>query len=143
MVTWIRHNQGLFVGVLTAIALLIWTFGCQSTTTSLISGVKITRAELTVELNSEIARLGAAITTLQEQGAMKKAELDRQDELKRKLYEFAAITAASGTFNPMGIITLVGSILGVGVVVDNRIKDKVIANRPLPTTKPSKTTRKG
>ena len=143
MLTWIRHNQGLFVGVLTAIALLIWTFGCQSTTTSLISDVKITRAELTVELNSEIARLGAALTTLQEQGAMKKAQLDRQDELKRKLYEFAAITATSGTFNPMGIITLVGSILGVGVVVDNRIKDKVIANRPLPTIKSPKTPKKG
>ncbi len=143
MVTWIRHNQGLFVGVLAALALLIWTFGCQSTTTSLLSNVKITRAELTVELNSEVARLGAELDTLQEQGAMKKAQLDRQDELKRKLYEFAAITATSGTFNPMGIITLVGSILGVGVVVDNRIKDKVIANRPLATPKSSKTTKKG
>lgn len=143
MITWIRHNQGLFVGVLLAIALLLWTFGCQSTTTSLISGVKVTRAELTIELNSEAARLGAELDTLREQGAMKKAELDRYDELKRKLYDFAAITATSGTFNPMGIITLVGSILGIGVVVDNRIKDKVIANRPLPTTKESNTTKKG
>lgn len=143
MLTWIRHNQGLFVGVLCAIALLIWTFGCQSTTTSLISDVKVTRAELTIELNSEAARLGAELDTLQEQGAMKKAQLDQQDDLKRKLYEFAAITATSGTFNPMGIITLVGSILGVGVVVDNRIKDKVIANRPLPISKDNKTTKKG
>jgi len=66
---------------------------------------------------------------------MKLADLNQQDELKRKLYECAAITATTDTFNPIGIITLVGSILGCGLVVDNRIKDKVIANRPLIATR--------
>ena len=58
-------------------------------------------------------------------------ELARQDEIKAKLINFAAITVDAGTVNPAGVVGLLFSIVGVGAVIDNRIKDKVIKNRPL------------
>lgn len=132
IVKWIRHNQGLFIALLISAGLLIWTFGCRSMVGSLIEPDKrVTRDELALELDSECARLEAELDLLIKRAAVKVAELDRQDEIKRKLFEFAAITAQAGTVNPAGVLALAGSILGFGAIVDNRIKDKVIKNRPL------------
>jgi len=138
MFTWIRHNQGMFVALLLSGILLVWTYGCNSTVTSLIKPeTKVTRSELAFELDQEARRLEAELDALQKSAALKFADLDRQDEIKRKLFEFAAVTSKSADFNPAGLFTLVGSILGLGAVIDNRIKDKVIKNRPLPTTEKS------
>jgi len=135
MFTWIRHNQGMFVALLLSQILLVWAYGCNSQVTSLIKPEKkVIRSELAFELDQEARRLEAELDALQKSAALKFAELDRQDEIKRKLFEFAAITSQTADFNPAGLITLVGSILGIGAVIDNRIKDKVIKNRPLPTT---------
>lgn len=132
IVKWIRHNQGLFIALLIAAILLVWTFGCRSMVSSLIEPAKrVTRDELQLELDGECARLEAELDLLSRRAAVKMAELDRQDEIKRKLFEFAAITAQAGTVNPAGVLALTGSILGFGAIVDNRIKDKVIKNRPL------------
>ena len=130
--TWISHNQGLFAALVICTGLLAWTYGCESKVTSLVDPVrKVTAAELDLELETEAARLEAELAQLVKSAEIKRTELARQDEIKKKLFEFAAITATSGTVNPAGIITLVGSLLGIGAVVDNRIKDKVIKNRPL------------
>lgn len=129
---WISHNQGLFVALVTCAGLLAWTFGCEPKVTSLTDPVKkVTAAELDLELEAETARLEAELDRLIKSAGLKRTELTRQEEIRRKLFEFAAITATSGTFNPAGVITLIGTLLGIGAVVDNRIKDKVIKNRPV------------
>lgn len=110
----------------------MWTFGCESRVTSLVhDDRKVTAEQLNVELNQELARLEADIEGLIRKAELKKKELARQDEVKRKILEFAAITAEGGTFNAAGLIALVASVIGVGAVIDNRIKDKVIENRPI------------
>ena len=129
---WIRHNQGLFVALLICTALMVWTFGCPSKVTSLLDDTKkVTAEELNLELEAETARLEAELDQLIKRAGLKKAELARQDAIKQKLYEFAAITAESGGVNIPGLLALAGSITGAGLLVDNRIKDKVIKNRPL------------
>lgn len=129
---WVRHNQGLFVALIICAGLLVWGFGCDSKVTSLVSpSLKVTAKELNVELDQLVARLTGEIEALIKQAELKVQDLARQDEIKEKLFQFAALTAQSGTFNPVGLIALAGSLLGVGAVVDNRIKDKVIKNRPL------------
>lgn len=129
---WIRHNQGMFVAAQICAVLLVWTYGCQSKVASLIDPErKVAAAELNIEVDQLVAELNAQLDILIKKAELKKQELFRQDEIKRKLFEFAALTAQSGTFNPVGLIALAGSLLGVGAVVDNRIKDKVIKNRPL------------
>lgn len=129
----ITHNQGVCVAIVAVCGLLMWTYGCQSTTKSLTTEVMVTRAELALELDTVVSKLSAELDAMQKQAELRFDELDRQDEIRAKLFEFASIAATTGTFNPVGIITLAGSILGFGAVVDNRIKDKVIKNRPLPT----------
>lgn len=129
----ISHNQGVFVALLISAGLLVWTFGCQSKVGSLIQPDKlVTRDELTVELQAETKRLEAELDLLTQRASVKMQKLDRQDAIKQKLYDFAALSAQTGTVNPLGVVTLVGSILGCGLAVDNRIKDKVIKNRPNP-----------
>ena len=130
---WIRHNQGVFVALIICAGVLFWTLGCESKVTSLIEpGKKVNRAELLVEIESETSRLLAELEQLSRLGVLKTEELDKRDALVKELMDYAAINAASGGFNPSGLVTLAFSILGFGAVVDNRIKDKVIKNRPLP-----------
>jgi len=128
---WIRHNQGMFVALLICAAIFVWTFGCPSKVGSLIEPAKmVTAEELNLEIEQEQARLEGELDNLLKRAKLKKAELDRQDAIKEKLTEFAAITAQSGAVNPVGIMALLGDIIGMGLLVDNRIKDKVIKNRP-------------
>lgn len=129
---WIRHNQGAAVSLVTIVAIAVWVYGCESKVTSLLEPSKmVNAAELNLELAVESQRLEAEIDFLLQRADLKQADLARQDEIKSKLMNFAAITADAGTVNPAGVVGLLFSILGVGAVVDNRLKDKVIKNRPL------------
>ena len=128
---WISHNQGMVVSVIILVVLMVWTFGCESQVMSPITGQTVTRPQLKLEVDIQIKQLELELDNLQAQAALQFASLDRQDVIKRKLFEFASITSATNTFNPTGIITLAGTLLGLGFGVDNRIKDKVIKNRPL------------
>lgn len=129
---WIRHNQGMTVAVAVAIIITLWTFGCESKVSSLIEpSKKVTAAELKLEIDQESMRLQGELDALVKRAEVKKAELVRQDAIKQKIMDFALLAGEAGTINPSGLIGLVVSVLGIGAVVDNRIKDKVIKNRPL------------
>ena len=130
---WIRHNQGAFVALLISTGLMIWSLGCESKVGSLVEpGRMVNRQELQAELAAETKRLEADLDALLQMAKAKFQKLDREDQIRQKLFEFAALSTKAGTVNPLGVVTLVGSILGTGLAVDNRIKDKVIKNRPLP-----------
>ncbi|MFZ2149256.1 MAG: hypothetical protein WAV28_18755 [Sedimentisphaerales bacterium] len=129
---WIRHNQGTFAALIIVCVLLIWTYGCHSKVTSLIDEKKmVTAEELNIELEAESARLQNELEMLTKHAELKKKELAKQDAIKQKLFEFAAISAEGGEVNVPGLLATTFSVLGFGAVVDNRIKDKVIKNRPL------------
>lgn len=129
---WIRHNQGAFVALIICAILMVWSFGCQSKVTSLIhEDRKVTAEELNLELDQEVNRLEAELELIIRKAELKAADLKRQDAIKQKLFDFAAITAQSGGLNIPGLLATTFSVLGFGAVVDNRIKDKVIKNRPL------------
>ncbi|GAI91545.1 unnamed protein product, partial [marine sediment metagenome] len=91
----------------------------------------VTRATFTIEFNAEIHRLQNELQSLQETGQLSYTELDRLDAIKAKLFDAVAVATSTGGINPLGLVTLLGSIAGIGLGVDNRIKDKVIKNRPL------------
>lgn len=134
MLTWIRHNQGIVVGIIISVALVVWTFGCENKVMSPISGQKVSRAQLHIEVSAQSKALENQLDTLKEQALLQYTMLDKADMIRDKIFEFAALTTEQNTFNPTGLITLVGTLLGIGVGIDNRIKDKVIKNRPLPPT---------
>ncbi len=127
----ISKNQGVFAALVIIAGMLIWGFGCQSQVTSLTEpSIKVTRGELKIEIDVEITRLERELEILMRQAALKVQDLDRQDEIKQKLFDFAALTVANNALNPAGAVALAFSIFGIGAVIDNRIKDKVIKNRP-------------
>jgi len=134
MYTWISHNQGIVAGLVLVVALMVWMYGCESTVTSPITGMLVTRPQLHLEIKVQSAKLEAELDALKEQSLLQYAQLDKEDIIRNKIFDFAAITSEHNTFNPTGLITLAGTLLGIGSVIDNRIKDKVIKNRPLPAT---------
>lgn len=126
----ISHNQGVFVSIILCSLLAVWVYGCQSQVKSFVTGDKVNRLELTLELNIEAKRLEAELDNLQKQAELKFTELNRQDDIKAKVFDIVSVATTTNQFNLTGLITLMGSVLGLGAVVDNRIKDKVIKNRP-------------
>jgi len=129
---WISHNQGSFSALIVIAGIGIWLAGCESKVSSMKEpALRVSRSELKIEIDSEIARIEAELSLITRQAELKTKDLDRQDAIKQKLFDFAAITAEGQTVNPAGVIGLIFSILGVGALADNRIKDKVIKNRPL------------
>ena len=130
---WISHNPGQSVSLLICVAVSIYIYGCQSKVTSLFNEERlVTAAELNVEVEAEAARLELELDNLMRRAEVKFADLDRQDAIKQKLMDLALISTQNGALNPAGLVGLMIGVLGIGAAVDNRIKDKVIRNRPLP-----------
>ncbi len=129
---WISHNQGQFISLLICAGVLIYVFGCESKVKSLLKVDKmVTAEELEVEFETEAARLELEIDNLSRLADVRFGELARQDAIKQKLMDAALITTQSGGINVAGVVGLLFSVFGIGATIDNRIKDKVIRNRPL------------
>lgn len=105
----IRHNSGIVIGVIIAIAVLIWAYGCQSQVTSILYAPGlVNRGELQIEVDTFIA-----------QAELKFADLDRQDELKSTLFNTAIDFMQGGKINPVAIALVIGNLIGVGAIGDN------------------------
>ena len=128
---WISKNQGIFIALIVNVCVLVYTFGCESKVKSLTSADMLTRDEFIVVYNSEIHRIELDLQRIQDTGQVRFADLTRQDEIKSKLFDAVAIATTAGGINLAGLITLLGTVSAVGLGIDNRIKDKVIRNRPL------------
>lgn len=112
----IRHNQGMFVGVIIALSVLIWTYGCESQVTSIVYAPSlVNRGQLQVEVDTFIA-----------QAELKFANLDRQDRVKSTLFNTAIDFMQGGNVNPAAVAIVIGNILGLGAVIDNVRKRTLI-----------------
>ena len=129
---WMSKNQGLTVGLVVAASILFWLYGCESKVASLLDPNKNVKIEeLNLEIQAETFRLESELNQLIKLSRVRISEIERQDAIKQKLMDFALLAAESGTLNPSGLAGLLFSVVGIGAVIDNRIKDKVIKNRPL------------
>lgn len=108
----IRHNQGMFIGAGIAIAVLIWTYGCQSHVTSIVNPtIHVTRAELELEVENYLAL-----------AELKFADLNRQDRIKKTVFNVAIDFMQGGKVNPAAVALVLGNILGLGAIIDNARK---------------------
>ena len=113
----VRHNQGMCIGVLLAVAVLVWTYGCQSQVRSITNPiVVVNRGELQIEVDNFIA-----------QAELKFADLNRQDQVKSTLFNTAIDFMQGGNINPAAVAIVIGNILGLGAVVDN-VRKRVLIN---------------
>lgn len=107
-----NHTTAIAIALLIVAAL--WLYGCESTTSSLIDPQKkITRVELEAEANLLAARISAS-----------RNDLNKKDQLKATLVDQAAIFSTTGTFNPMGLLNSIVSVIAVGSALDSRRKLK-------------------
>ncbi len=98
---WVTLNLCSFV--------LLFAYGCEPKTKSLYeSGGKITRAELQTELGLLLARAEAGTK-----------DLDRQDKIRNLIFENAIFIAQGGQVNPVGVVTSIMALLGIGATVDD------------------------
>jgi len=113
------HNTGFIVTQLVIVGVIIWTQGCNPTTQSLTSpGKQITRAELDVEVDTFIAM-----------AEVRFADLAQKEEFKQTFLEHAMLWSATGAINPMGLVTALLAIGGIGATVDNVTKRRAAAKK--------------
>lgn len=106
------HNTGVTIAFFITTAVVIWSYGCESQVQSLTNPtVMISRDMLNVEVDSLLATAG-----------IRYAQLDRQDELKDAIFEHALLAAKGGGINPIGLLTTLAAITGIGATVDNVTK---------------------
>jgi len=124
---WIRHNQAMAIGMILALILSLWFFGCESRTQSLVNPtLKVTEGELNIEYTSELAKLESELSALKATTEVRLQDLHRQDSFKQALYNNAILIAEGNNPNPLGILSLIGTLFGLSAVIDNRRKDGII-----------------
>lgn len=106
----INENHWYIIAAIVIVGILIWLFGCQSQVKSIMYPDKlITRGELQLEADYLIG-----------QTKVRLAELDKQDEIKRLVFEEAAMFGQTGTFNPTGLINTLISVGSIAFGLDQR-----------------------
>ena len=111
-----NHERYQVIAFAVTFAITIWLYGCPSKVPSLSTpSILVTRDQLQIELDTLLASAQA-----------KFAALDKQDEFKQTLFESALVWARTGSLNPIGIITAMAAIAGVGATVDNVRKRREI-----------------
>jgi len=116
--TFLNHERYQVVAGILCLLLAVWGVSCQSTVKSLQDPeIRINRIELDIEVNAFIAQAEARYT-----------ELEQRDELKKLLFDNLQIWTTTGTFNPVGLLPAIFSILGVGAVTDN-VRKRIVIKR--------------
>lgn len=125
----VRHNVPLTMTIIVCLAVcIIFCFGgCESKVLSLIMPeTRVSRGQLQVEYDSEIARLEQELTKLQSVVKLREQDLDRQDAFKQKLFEIGMASVESGEINPVGIATSLLALLSGGLLMNGLVKDRII-----------------
>lgn len=103
MYSWIKKNFATVVIISITIASVIFLYSCESQTQSILNGsLRITRAELQLELN-----------TVAELAKIRIIDLDRQDAFKAIFLENALVLVQGQPFNPVGLITAIFGVYGI------------------------------
>ena len=93
---------------------MLWILGCPSTVNSIQDPKrKVTRAELQAEIDYMLSI-----------AEVRFKDLEKLDQLKKILFNSSVLLASGGTVNPIGVVTSIAAILGVGATVDNVRKRK-------------------
>lgn len=115
----LRHYQGTVAAVVICVLLVVWGLGCAVTTTSPFDpSKKVTARELDVEVNAYADRTVLAYE-----------DIKRKEQIRATILEAGLAYAQGGGINPLGVISTLAGIVGVGSVIDNRRKDSVIKSK--------------
>lgn len=117
-----NHERYQTITFICIAAILAGIASCESTAPSIINPtMRVNREQLQNEANAILAKIDSA-----------ELEIDRQDRLKELLFNQAIIASQGQPINPVGLITSLGTILGIGAFTDNVRKRKVIKKLETP-----------
>lgn len=109
MFEWSKKNWLCILCLTFGLFLIFYGQGCESRVPSLLDpSRKVTRSVLDLELRQ-----------LVDLAALRKISLDRQDRLKRLVAENAIILLEGSPANPLGILTGIFGLYGLGKVTKN------------------------
>lgn len=113
---YIKKNIHWIISINVAIFVIAYAYGCEPKTQSLIYPErKVTRPELTTELELLESRASSGYN-----------DLDRKERIRNIVLNQSLVIAQSGSVNPVGVITSILAILGLGVGADDvRLRKKI------------------
>lgn len=101
---WLNDNHWLIIAGIIIFSMMFWAYGCESKVKSLLDqNVMVNRGELQVEIEYVA---GIAKTRV--------ADLDKQDEIKKALFDALVLVGSGGQINAMGAVNLAATIIAVG-----------------------------
>jgi len=104
MYEWIKKHLPLLITGLVTVSVLIFIYACEPKTQSLKrEGVFVNRQELQLELK-QLAGLAQ----------IRMADLDKQEQLRAVILQNALILVQGQPFNPVGMITGIAALYGLG-----------------------------
>lgn len=113
---YIKKNIHWLISINIAIFVITYAYGCEAKTKSMIyPDVKVTRSELTTELELLESRASRGYN-----------DLDRKERIRNIVLNQSLVIAQSGSVNPVGVIMSIMSVLGLGVAADDvRLRKKI------------------
>jgi len=124
----------MFISLILAVIFSLWFFGCESKTQSLLDPtLKVNESVLNIEYTSALAKLENDMNVLRATTEVRLQDLHKQDAFKQALYSNAQLIVEGNNPNPLGLLSLLGTIFGIGAVIDNRKKDGLIKGLQNPT----------
>lgn len=106
---WMNHERYQVITAIIICFFIGWLTCCASTTESMLDpNQQVTRNELQAEMDLLLARCSNRVNNL-----------DQQDALKTLIADNALLFTETGTINPVGLVTTVFGVLGLGAAVDN------------------------
>jgi len=116
----LKANTVKILCLAAGILAMLWAYGCAPRVISLINpDKKVTAQELQLEFD-----------TLVQMFEIRQLDIDRQNKLHELITHNAMLVAQTGTFNPIGLLTGLAALYGVGSAAKdtkNVIKRKRIA----------------
>ena len=123
----LKDKWPFVISAICCVGFALYAFGCRPETKSLIHpGIKVDRSELNIEIDTLLAQYENRV-----------ADIERQEQLKKFIFEQTLVVAQGGSPNPVGILTALFAILGAGATADDvrlrRQRAKVPYYQPMKT----------
>jgi len=119
LISWLNSQHWYVFAIIFIAFLFFWTYGCVSTTESLIhEGKKVNRSELQNELTYLI---GLAKS--------RDEDLDRQDAGKQALLDSANVISQTGSINPSGLLNIAATIGAISFGLNRQQKIKELRKK--------------
>jgi hypothetical protein len=103
LLKWINDQHWYIIALLIIAGMLFWTYGCESSVTSIMyPDKKVNRSELQNEL---VYIVGLAKS--------REENLDKQDAAKQALLDAATVIGSTGSINPAGLVNIAATIAAI------------------------------